>query len=307
LKKTDLISRAVELPAAVLVVVSLILIQALIGGTRLIFSLPAYAVLGITGLLCLFLVARPKPRPDQLCLTATALLFAYILARALYSPVPYLARTDIYAVLGGLIIYFFVACVFTSAKARMLVVAVLLTASLVHVMVGAIQFSRGNNFMLIPFLQRFDYGRRASGLYGCPNHLAGLLEVVGIFGVSLVWWSRWPVWGKLLIGYAAASCYAGLVLSGSRGGYLSALTSLFVIATLGMTILVRTSAKIFWRVGGAIAMVALLVGLVVTFSVRQNYYLSERTENILGENLSDPSSELRMELWQAALRQWRLA
>src|SRR5439155_1500716 len=97
-----------------------------------------------------------------------------------------------------------------------------------------IQFRDGNNFMLIPFLQRFDYGRRASGFYVCPNHLAGALEVLGIFGVSLVCWSRFPTWSKLIIAYVTAVSYAGVLLTGSRGGYASTIASLIVFAGLSL-------------------------------------------------------------------------
>ena len=90
-----------------------------------------------------------------------------------------------------MIVYFLTSCILTSAKARIWIMACLLLAALAHVLVGAIQVRNGNNFMPISFLQRFDYGRRASGFYVCPNHLAGLLEVLGIFGLSMVCWSRW--------------------------------------------------------------------------------------------------------------------
>ena len=97
--------------------------------------------------------------------------------------------------------------------------------------------SRVKIIMLIPFLQRADYGHRASGFYVCPNHLAGVLEVLGIIGLSITCWSRWPVWSKLLIGYLVCVCYAGVALTGSRGGYLSVAASLIVFAILSLTAL----------------------------------------------------------------------
>ena len=59
----------------------------------------------------------PKTRGPAIfnLLLCAALFFGYILARALLSPVPYLARSDIYSVLGGLLVYFFVACIFTDS------------------------------------------------------------------------------------------------------------------------------------------------------------------------------------------------
>src|SRR5205809_665038 len=131
-KKAGLVGRSAEVLMVALLAGALVLIEILIGGTRLIFSFPSYAILA--------------------------------------------------------------------------------AAALLTVLVGAIQFRDGNNFMPIEFLQRVDYGRRASGFYVCPNHLAGALEVLGIFGMSIVCWSRFPVWGKLLIGYASGICYVGVLL-----------------------------------------------------------------------------------------------
>ena len=187
MKETGLIGRSVEILAVGLLAVALGLIQTLIGGTRLIFSLPAYAILASVGLLTIFSLRQPRPRPAQICLVSSAIFFGYILVRAFFSPVPYTARPDVYAVLGGLVVYWFIACICTSAKPRAAVVIVLLALALVHVLIGAIQFRDGNNFMLIPFLQRFDYGRRASGFYVCPNHLAGALEVLGSGSSAPVW------------------------------------------------------------------------------------------------------------------------
>src|SRR5204862_6208669 len=124
-----------------------------------------------------------------------------------------------------------------SVQGRMAFWAGLLVTCLSHVAVVAIQVLFVNNFMPIPFLQRFDYGARASGFYVCPNHLAGLLEVVGILGLSITCWSRWPVWSKLLVGYATLVCYAGIVLTGSRGGLISVVASLLVFALLSVLIL----------------------------------------------------------------------
>src|SRR4029077_18075265 len=153
----------------------------LIGGARLLFSFPAYGLLAAMSILALVAIGRPKPQPNQMCLLSSAIFFGYVLARAILSPVEYLARPDIYSVLGCLLVYLFVACLFTDAKQRTWFLFFLLALATAHVVVGALQFRDGNNFMPFSFLQRYDYGRRASGFYICPNHLAGLLEVLGIF------------------------------------------------------------------------------------------------------------------------------
>ena len=293
-------TRAGELLTAFLVTAAMAGMQVFIGGTRLAFSLPTYALLGLGGLLAIFSWRRAKPSPGRICLWSSALFFGYILVRAWFSPVPYLARVDIFSVLGGLVVYLAVALIITSARWRMAMLLALILVALMQVGIGALQFRNGNNFMLIPLLQRFDYGRRASGFYVCPNHFAGLVEVIGVFCVSLLCWSRWPVWGKMLIGYAGLVCYVGLALTGSRGGYLSASVSLVVVAILSLVALRKTAGGIFWRVAGAGGLFALLLFVAVLFGFRQSEYLSGRAQNVV-----DPQN-VRLDLWQAALAQWKL-
>jgi O-antigen ligase len=299
LSRSPLIVRAVEILSAALLVVAFLSIQALIGGTRLLFAFPAYGLIAVVALLSIVSFRSAKAKLDQICLWSAILFFGYVLVRATFSPLPYLARSDIYSVLAGLVVYLLTCCVLTSAKARMSILACLLAAALAHVLVGAIQFRSGNNFMPISFLQRFDYGRRASGFYVCPNHLAGLLEVLGIFGLSIVCWSRWPVWSKLLIGYATAVSYLGVILTGSRGGYLSTAASLLVFAVITLAILREGGSALLLRIGAAGALVAAIGITSAVFLVRQSDFLSDRANNVLDYK------NMRLDLWRAATEQWK--
>ena len=266
----------------------------------MLFSLPAYGLLAVIGLLTLASLRRAKPGPDQLCLVSTAVFFGYILTRALLSPVPYLARADIYSVLGGLLVYFFAACIFTGAKQRMFFVFFLMAVALIHVFIGAIQFRDGNNFMLIPHLHRYDYGRRASGFYVCPNHLAGLLEVLGVFGLSIGCWSRWPSWAKLIILYGAGVCYFGLAITGSRGGYLSAAASVLVFGAISLILLRQLNSKVYWRVVVLSTALAAMVILGTVFFFQRNDFLRSRVGNTFD------TQNMRVDLWKAAVEQWKL-
>jgi O-antigen ligase len=298
-KHTALENRTPEICTGCLLGVALITIQVFVGGTRLLFSLPAYGLVAAGSLLLLLALHRVKPEPNQVCLTTAAIFFSYVLFRAFFSPVAYLARVDAYSVLGGLLVYFLVACFFTDSKQRTILVFLLLIFGLVHVFIGAIQFGNGDNFMPISFLQRFDYGRRASGFYVCPNHLAGLLEVLGVLGLSVTCWSRLPVWAKLISAYATATCYFGLILTGSRGGYLSAVGSLLVFLTLSALVLRQISGRFLWRIGGPAAIITVLLGVAAFFVIQKNTYLSDRAQNMFEKNV-------RLEMWKAAIQQWKL-
>ena len=286
--------------AVLLLAIALVGVQVLIGGTRLLFSLPGYAIVALAGILALVSLRRAKPAPDAIALVSTTVFAAYVIGRALLSPAPYVARTDLYIVLGALIVYGFTATIFTDTKSRMILICFLLVVGVVHSFVGAIQFRNGDNFMPIPFLQRADYGQRASGFYVCPNHLAGLLEVLGIFGIAIVCWSRIPVWGKLLIAYVTGVCYLGAILTGSRGGYLSIGASIAVFVLLSLLVLRRGGGSIGWKVAGASLVVAVIAGAFVYFSVSKNPLLSKRASKIADV------SDIRFDLWQAAIEQWKI-
>ena len=294
------LSRFSDVFCAAILAASFATIQVLIGGTRLLFSLPAYGLLAVTAVVSVISIWRAKPQPHQICLISAAAFFGYVLLRAILSPVDYLSRPDIYLVLGCLLVYLFTACVFTDARQRVWFLLFLLVLATVHVGIGAIQFRDGSNFMLIPFLQRFDYGRRASGLYVCPNHLAGLLEVLGIFGLSIAWWGRLPVWVKLLALYGAGVCYIGLLLSVSRGGYVSSAASLLVFFTLTLLVLRRTARQTFLRIGELSVAAAWLVLIFGSFYSSRMLFLSDRP------TVAEETNDMRVDLWNAALQQFKL-
>ena len=297
----SLSQRITEAGTVLLLAAALATAQVLIGGTRLLFSLPAYGLVGCAGLLVLLQLRRTKPTSDALCLVGSALFFGYIIGRALLSPAPYAARTDLYIVLGSLVVYGVTATLCTDAKPRMFVLGVLLLLGLAHVLIGAVQFRDGNNFMPISWLQREDYGRRASGFYVCPNHLAGALEVIAIFGLSIVCWSRIAIWGKLLIGYASVVCYVGALLTGSRGGYLSIAASLLVFAILSVLVLRAAGGSLAWKISGASLLVMLLAGAIVFLSIKKSSFLTDRAGSIAD------TENVRFDLWRAAVDQWKLA
>ncbi len=291
--------RRPALLCAILLGLGLIFLQAFIGGRVLLFGLPGFAFCAVVALLSLGLIRERRLYADVICLGATALFCGYLLVRAAVTP-GYYARLDLFSIAGALVVYSITATVITSARARLAVIAILLAFALVQVGVGAVQFTRGDNFMLIPFLQRADYGPRASGFLVCPNHLAGFLEVVGIFGIALTCWGRWPLWGKLLAGYSTGICYIGLALTGSRGGYLSALASLLFFAVCSL-LLLRSSSPGRWRRLAAYGVAAvLLVTVAGAALIQQNAFLSSRASNIID------SKNVRMTLWRAAVKQWQL-
>ena len=281
----------------ILTVTALGVCHGLTGGTRPVFSLPVYALLAVAALL-----TWRAPRmgaPAAGCLRATGVLFSYLLVRAVFSPLPYLARADIFLILACLLVYLLTATFFVTAGQRMLVVYFLLALGGLHSLVGIVQAVQGEDFMLFG-LVRPATGSRASGMFISPNHLAGFLEIAGVLGLSVAWWSGRKPSVKIVAGYATVCCFIGLLLTQSRGGVLCAVFALLVWMGLTLRASYLGGSHGFGRalvLGiGAVAVLLGIGGVVVA----THDELRERLATALGR-------DIRVSNWQAALDQFHLA
>lgn len=285
---------------ALLICLALAVIELLIGGTRLVFSLPAYGILGLAGLLSVVDLRRPKLSANGWCLGASALFFGYILVRTLTSPVAYLAWDDRFMVLAALVVYGLTACLLTDPRRRQWVLAGLLALAIVNLVVGGRQFASGRADMLFGFIRSAQYEGRASGLYICPDHLAGYLEVVGCLSLATAIWSRGRPWVKLLTGYLGLCCLAGLLITGSRGGYISAAAGLGTMTILGLLRVHAATPTLLPRVL-LVLVVAVGFGVgVIVLSFRASPLLQSRAKNLLDRQ------DIRLLLWPPAVQQFEL-
>lgn len=291
--------RRLKLVFTLVFIAAIWLVQCLVGGTRLVYCLPSYALLGVAGVLSLFALRRPVPRPSLLCLATSAIFFAYILARAAASPVAYLWWMDFYMVLACLVVYLLTALYVSSSRLRLIVIVGLLVLALAEFLVGLRQFTGGDNWM--PFgLVRSDYGSRASGMFISSIHLAGYLEAVGVLALSLAVWSTWTVWARIAVGYMALICYAGVAITGSRGGYLSSVFSLLVFAAISLWTRRRVNPELFAR-SAAITGAALVgcIGVALVMMLQSN--LLQQRLQLIGK------PDVRWYNWQAALDQFKVS
>lgn len=291
----------VQVACLILFIGALLCVHVLIGGTRLVFSLPGYGVLAVVGLLSPFLHRKSLVTPNIVCWIATAVFFVYILLRSFFSAVPYLARFDLYLALASLIVYIITARYFVVPKFRWAVLIALMGVALINVFWGLLQYVRGGDVALFEFLQPADYGWRASGFFICPNHLAGFMEFIAIMSWSMVFWSRRQLWLKIVGGYTGAAAIAAILMTGSRGGYLSLFVGLCVFATLSLLALYRSSNEKFnVALCGTILLGALAMVVIVGF-VSQDVALRFRTVDIQGSTFT------RWHLWEAAAQQFQQA
>ena len=274
--------------------------QVLIGGARLLYSIPAGVLLALAALVSLWPQARASHATRTGCVWATALFCLYLAVRDWLSPVDYLARPDFLILAGSLVIYLLVAVFLERSKFRLWLFFAMLGMAVCHAAVGAVQFKRGDQFMLLPWIHRTDDWWRASGFYISPNHFAGLVEVMALMSLSVVVWSDLKTSSKIVIGYLGVCCLMGLALSGSRGGYLSFSLGLLAFAALSMAAYRlgrhgRLAPTLFAGLG-----VLILLGVAGWLLMGQSGVLKARVAAI-----HDPEN-MRWFLWRAALEQFRL-
>lgn len=301
---------------AALLASALVFIQCYISGTRMAFSLPSYMLIALAGILSLVIRRRPASIPDSTdwparpswgCFLATAAFFAYILVRATWSPVEYLARPNYYSALACLVVYGLTAIFITGRTQRMAIVWVLLALAVVEVVIGTRQFAYGDNWMPFGLIRSgIPIVTRASGMFNSPIHLAGYLEAVGPFALALAFWGVRKLWVRLLAGYIAAVCYFGIAITGSRGGWISAIFSLFVFVIISLVLLKRTHSSRFAPALYLSIVGALILPVAAITLMQKDRMLSERLD-LLGKitTVHQTGYDIRIYNWLAALDQWK--
>ncbi len=273
-------------------------IECLIGGTRLIYSLPAYAVLSIGALLTLAGIRVKRTPPDAFCLGTTLLLGAWILIRASVSPVGYLAWPDFFMMIACLMTYLLTVFYLSGSLEQTVLVTVLWVIAAAEVWVGVIQFVNDPKFMLFGLLRPDN--TPASGMYISHNSFAGFLSAVAILSISLGVWSSWRVWAKILALYIALCCLLGVAISGSRGGYFDAISSLLCFAIGSIYAVRAANPRRFLPVAlitlGGLASVVTLAALLMTHS----QFLTRRMQTMA-------LKDVRIYNWEAAIDHIRLS
>src|SRR5207302_11498318 len=124
------------------------------------------------------------------------------------------------------------------------------------------------------------YGARATGFYGCPDHLAGFLEVTGLLGLSVGCWGRWKHSLKVFTIYASLMCLVGVVLTGSRGGLLSAAGGFLVFVGLSLVTLQKGLMARKWLLMGCALVAAVVLAGGLAYFLSNQVHLRLRWTNL---------------------------
>ena len=166
----------VQYPLLLFLAFALAAMQIFIGGAVLAYALPIYCILAIVGLGTLAYPGRNEcARPRLACVLSAVVLGGYVALRSRFSAMEYLARSDFYLILGCLAVYLLTAIHLSGSRQRLAIVWMLFFVALLHVVLGAVQFKRQDDWMLLPWIFRPNYWFRARIL---PSRITrGLLEM----------------------------------------------------------------------------------------------------------------------------------
>ena len=295
-----------------ILLIGLFLAQALIGGAKVVFAIPAYLLIALGGIVTLPLAFRKmRVGPKQWAIVSTVLLVGYISWRAENSPVPGLSLADRLMVLGAFCVYLIAALHIETPKARLWFLSGCFVFGFLHVVAGVFQFRYEDDFMAlshlpdafpIPQLFRNASGWRASGFYVCPNHTAGYLESLAAFAVAYCCWGKFSAIGRLILAYVVIFCLVGIALTGSRGGYLSTGFGLTVLVLMSLWFLKKLrSSRFGLTMIGAIALGGLVIG-GAAFGMSRNATIGNRMNEI-----SYDAGGIRFDMWQAAIGQFKVS
>lgn len=278
----------------------------LFGAVELHHALYVYGLVALLALIWvgkLFFARTANWKPSPMHWPALGFV-AYTVIHYFFSPYEYLSRMELFQVCLYGLVYFVVANNINRGQERTVVIGILLVLGTLEAMYGVWQGYTRHDYVL--FASRPDgYLGRGSGTYVCPNHLAGLLEMILGFALARLALYRpseresieRQLLSKVLIAYAVLAMLAGILFTLSRGGWASTAVGVLLFLVWGG---LRTRG-VLARIGVGVA--ALSVFGFLLFSVpKVRYYLTlntlDSTQNQLVA-LKDATMSGRSLLWGA--------
>jgi O-antigen ligase len=286
-----IISSGLGILVGVLMLGGVALTQICLGGMRPALAYSGYLLVALAGLFSVLIFSTKRYPPGRGILLSTSLFFGYLLVRGCFSPLPFLATSNALLIIDALVIYTLSAVIFASVRSRLLLLGGFLCLEAGQLWIGLTQFVSGNKWLAFGYLRPAGYGSRASGFYTCPDHLAGFLEMLALVLLAIGLFARVSAWMRILFFYFAGAGFAGVLITGSRAGYLCSGAGLIVLSSYGVyhVICVRRFRLPLVLLGTACSCGAVLLGFAF---VAQSDLITARFGSIAEQ-------DVRPHLWQA--------
>jgi hypothetical protein len=298
--------RAVNYLTAILCGLALLVAQYFVGrGPYPFLPLPAYAVLCLAGLSCVWQITRREfAVPRWHCVSLAAALVAWIAIPLFGQSNLWLPAALLRLALACWIVYGLVVFVITGTGERLALLSILLVGSFAQAAFGIFQYMFPDAHPHLGWISELcpermeGHAFRARGFYYNANHLAWLLNFAGAFALSIGVWGRVGLWPRILLLYGAAMFFGAGILTQSRGGLLGAATALGLFLILSARGLMLGAWGKRGRMFGLVAL-AVLVTLGAAWQAYESSDLAQYRILKAGEE------SYRATVWKTAFRQWQ--
>lgn len=224
---------------------------------------------------------------------AVFVFVAYAIGRYLTCDIEYVGRQELIRILVYAFLFFAILNNLHGQEETQIISYTMIFLAMGISCYAIYQFLTGSQYVW-HFYTDYTPGR-ASGTYISPNHLAGLLELLLPLGLTYTLVGRSKPLTKVFLGYAALVMVAGLGVTVSRGGWISAGVALIVL--LGILALHRN-----YRLPSLVLMV--LLTAVCGFFITKTQFFKERLKAGVDDSKNLELS-VRYELWRSAALMWR--
>jgi O-antigen ligase len=262
-----------------------------VGG--LAFSIVEGLTVGVLALWTVRLWVNPRPQIlwPPVCWAVSAFAL-YAIGRYFTSDIEYLARQELLRVLVYTFLFFAVLNNLHRQENLQIVTLTMIFLAMVVAAYAAYQFLTDSQFV---WKYPTQYPHRGSGTYICPNHTAGLLEMLLPLALALTLTGRLKPVMRIVVGYAAGVIVVGIAATVSRGGWASTVVAVGLLVSI---LMFRRSYRL-----PAILLLVLLTGAAIYF-IPRSFFLQVRLKQ-LAEEKGKFKQDTRMLLWQPAFEMWR--
>jgi O-antigen ligase len=236
-----------------------------------------------------------SPRPQLLwppICWAVAAFTAFAVGRYLTADIEYVARQELIHILVYACLFFAVLNNLYRQESMLVITCTLVFLAMAISFYAVYQFITHSPWVWNISVPHKVHG---SGTYVHPNHLGGFLEMLLPLGLAYTLMGRMKPVGKVFLGYASLVLVAGILVTVSRGPYVS--TSLAMVLFFGALLLHRT-----YRLPSLVLLVVILgAGL---YFLPHSASVQARLKPML-TGTGRVEDDTRIIMWRTAFRVWQ--
>ena len=150
------------------------------------------------------------------------LLYAYVSYR-LVTPTPWWGREEFFVLAQGGVIYWVAIHNLREKRQLWILISWIVAVGLVSLYFGAREFFVDPTWLPMSRWQLEQYEGRAWGTFGAPNNFGAMMGLLAAFLMLIACTRKISVLVRILSGFLTVLFVAGLVISGSRGGWIGIL------------------------------------------------------------------------------------